>query len=160
VAIPAQLVSPRFAGQPLGDLSTPPGARARWFYAAGDTDPAVLGKDTATESVITAGELTTLLLPMALPETNTINVPVLQAVGSQDAIFYCGLSPCSDVAQLRSAEAQHFSAAPSYDTYVLPGSGHDLNLAVNHCPFFRAVSDWVNSRVVAAPANQPRAAGR
>jgi hypothetical protein len=46
---------------------------------------------------------------------------------------------------LLAAEAASFGASPSYTAYVLPGSGHDLNLAVNHDQFFAALSGWVTA---------------
>jgi pimeloyl-ACP methyl ester carboxylesterase len=146
VLVPASLASPRLAGQPLGDLSTPPGARATWFYSPGDSSPRVIAQDQATESVITAGELATFPVPMVLPETGAITVPVLQAVGQHDAVFWCGLlSACGSSAQLRAAEAPFFARAPSYTAYVLPGSGHDLNLSRNHDLFFARLSSWVSA---------------
>lgn len=107
----------------------------------------MIAEDQATESVWSAGELATFVTPLALPETNTINVPVLQAVGSNDVLFYCGLTACADTAKLHSAEASYFSASPSYTSYVLPGSGHDLNLAINHTQFFSEASQWVSAHV-------------
>jgi hypothetical protein len=82
--VTAQIASPKFANQPAGDLSTPPGARAKWFYAPADSDPAVIAEDDATESVLTPGELASFPLPVELPETNQINVPVLLAQGQDD----------------------------------------------------------------------------
>jgi pimeloyl-ACP methyl ester carboxylesterase len=147
VLVPAGLATPRLASQPPGDLSTPPGARARWFYAPGDTDPTVVAKDNATESVITAGELATFPIPMILLETSSITVPVLLAVGQKDAVFYCGLSPCASSAQLRGAEAPFYRESPSCTAYVLAGSGHDLDLAVNHDQFFSVLTRWVRTHV-------------
>jgi hypothetical protein len=145
VLVPAALASPRLASQPLGDLSTPPGARATWFYNPSDASPAVIARDQATESVITAGELATFPVPMVLPETSEIRVPVLQAVGQDDAVFWCGLlSTCTSAAALRTAEAPFFGGSPSYSTYVLPKSGHDLNLAANHDLFYRTLTRWVH----------------
>jgi hypothetical protein len=153
VLVPAALASPRLASQPLGDLSTPPGARATWFYNTSDASPAVIAKDQATESVITAGELATFPIPMVLPETSDIGVPVLQAVGQDDAVFWCGLlSSCTSSAALRTAEAPFFGGSPSYTAYVLPRSGHDLDLAANHQQFYDVLSHWVSAH--ASPAKE------
>jgi hypothetical protein len=46
---------------------------------------------------------------------------------------------------LQAAEAPFFGGSPSYTGYVLPGSGHDLNLAVNHAQFFATLSGWVTA---------------
>jgi Alpha/beta hydrolase family len=141
---PAQL-DPRLIAQPTGDLTTTPGARARWFYAPGSS-PRVIAEDEATKTVITAGELATFPVPMALPESEQITVPVLQAVGASDAVFWCGLlTPCATAAQLRKAEAPFFANAPSYTAYVLPRSGHDLNLAVSHDQLFAVLTAWVRT---------------
>jgi alpha-beta hydrolase superfamily lysophospholipase len=142
---PAQL-DPQLVTQPAGDLTTPPGTRAAWFYAPADASPAVIAADEATKTVITAGELATFPVPMVLPATGAITVPVLQAAGQDDAVFWCSLlSSCADSAQLQAAEAASFGASPSYTGYVLPGSGHDLNLAVNHDQFFATLSGWVSA---------------
>jgi pimeloyl-ACP methyl ester carboxylesterase len=147
VVIPAQLASPKFARQPLGDLSTPPGGRARWFYDTSDANPAVIAEDDATESVITAGEMASLAPPLVLPETNLINVPVLLAQGQNDIIFACVLTTCHNAALLRSTEGPRFTAAPSLDTFVLPGAGHDINLSRNRTQFFHVATAWVTSHV-------------
>jgi pimeloyl-ACP methyl ester carboxylesterase len=141
--VPAQDASPRFASQPAGDMTTLPGPRATWFYAAGDSDPAVIADDQATESVVTAGELNTFADGLAPSVTDAIDVPVLQAVGSRDALFWCGSGACSSAAQLSSSEKQFFAAAPSYTAFVLDGSGHDINLARNRGQFFHAATWWV-----------------
>lgn len=147
VVVPAAQASPALADHPLGDLSTPPGARLKYFYATGDYDPAVLAKDEATKDVLTAGELISFPLPIAGPQTALIRVPVLLANGSKDAIFYCGLTPCATEASVRATEASHFPLATSFDAYVLPGSGHDLTLAANRESFFATAQHWISQHV-------------
>jgi pimeloyl-ACP methyl ester carboxylesterase len=141
--VPAQQASPRFAGQPAGDMTTLPGPRATWFYAPRDSDPSVIATDQDTESVVTIGELNTFADGLAPSVTGAISVPVLQAVGSRDALFWCGTSACSTSALLSSSEAPFFAAASSYTAFVLRGSGHDLGLARNDHRFFRAATRWV-----------------
>jgi hypothetical protein len=48
---------------------------------------------------------------------------------------------------LHAAEAQYFAPAAKLHTFVLPGSGHSVNLAPNTAAYQRAVVDWVNTTV-------------
>ncbi|MEV0105098.1 hypothetical protein AB0H42_02000 [Nocardia sp. NPDC050799] len=52
---------------------------------------------------------------------------------------------CADTATLQAAEAPHFSPAARLRTFVLPGSGHSVNLARNTAARQAAVRDWMES---------------
>jgi pimeloyl-ACP methyl ester carboxylesterase len=150
VFLPASLSggsSPNVQGQPLDELSTPVGAREKFFYDPSTTDPTIVAADEATKDIITAGELVNFPVPVYGPRTQLIDAPVLVANGSRDQVFYCGLGTCTDERTLRSAEEPYFPAAPSFDAFVLPGSGHDINLATNADGYYAAVASWVDSRV-------------
>ncbi|WP_174550135.1 hypothetical protein [Nocardia arthritidis] len=46
---------------------------------------------------------------------------------------------------MRATEALFFGPAARLRTYVLPGSGHSVNLARNTAEYRAAVIDWVRS---------------
>jgi hypothetical protein len=50
-----------------------------------------------------------------------------------------------DAETLRATEAPFFGPAARLRTYVLPGSGHSVNLARNTAEYRAAVIDWVRS---------------
>jgi pimeloyl-ACP methyl ester carboxylesterase len=80
-----------------------------------------------------------VLLPLSI----STNVPVLLADGQYDP-YFCGAGDdCSTVASLAAGEAPYFSPAASLQTYVLPGSGHALNLAPDTELYQQAVLSWL-----------------
>jgi pimeloyl-ACP methyl ester carboxylesterase len=132
---------PKFANSGLDSayLTTVPGTRASLFYNTADSDPNVIAADEASKDVFSATELSTGLL-LASPASTLsagINVPVLVILGSQDALF-CGPQvgggnfDCSSGSAITRQEAPHYSAHAQLRACAVPGSGHDLNLALNH----------------------------
>jgi len=142
---PAPL-DPKFAGSGLdpGYLTTEPGTRKQDFDAPDNPDPGVVSTDEATKDVFSATEAPDALAAILLPYTTSINVPVLLADGQDDPIM-CGLGAddCSTAASLAADEAPYFSPAAELQTYVLPGSGHDINLAPNTQLYQQAVLSWL-----------------
>ncbi|MFF3574032.1 alpha/beta hydrolase [Nocardia jiangxiensis] len=144
------LDDPATAGQvPAGDLGylSVPGARRAAFYAPADSDPWVVAADEATRTAGTVGILATI--PVFIPATFDIAVPVLIANGSADNVFCAqggggSLTDCSSAAALYGSERPFFPRA-KLDTYVLPGSGHSMNLALNGAEFFDRADHWVHS---------------
>lgn len=135
---------PQFAGKGYdpGYLTTRPGTRAGDFYGAGDYDPAVLATDEATKEVFSLTEYPDGLVSTLPPATNLIDVPVLVVNGSEDRLC---LNACASTATLAAAEAPYFGAAARLRTFVLPGSGHSVNLALNTTAYQAAVRDWMAS---------------
>ncbi|RDI65573.1 alpha/beta hydrolase [Nocardia pseudobrasiliensis] len=144
------ILDPRFIGRGYdpGYLTTRPGTRAADFYGPGDFDPQVLATDEATKEVFSLTEYPDGLASTLPPVSNLIDVPVMVVDGSMDKLS-CGpdFSICHDTAALQAAEAPYFSPAAHLRTYVLPGSGHSVNLALNTEDYQAAVLDWVNSTV-------------
>ncbi len=138
---------PNFAGKGYdpGYLTTQPGTRAADFFGTG-FDPQVVATDEATKDVFSLSEYPDGLSSTLPAVSNSINVPVMLVDGSLDKMS-CGVdfSICRDAATLRSAEAPYFSPAAHLRTYVLPGSGHSVNLAPNTRDYQAAVLDWANS---------------
>lgn len=129
-----------------GYLTTRPGTRAASFFAPETADPEVLAVDEATKEVFSPAEYPDGLTSTLPPMTNFINVPVMVVNGSRDRLS-CGpeYAVCADAEILRATEAPFFGPAARLRTYVLPGSGHSVNLARNTAEYRAAVIDWVRS---------------
>lgn len=153
-AYPAAL-DPRFAsaGYDIGYLTTRPGSRAALFYAAGTTDANVVAQDEATKDVVAPTEVVDGIPLAVTPGLDTlgIRVPVLIADGSKDQLF-CGIlaNTCANAATLQADEKPYYSPAACLHTFVLPGSGHDLNLATNTAEYQQAVVNWADTYVPAS----------
>jgi pimeloyl-ACP methyl ester carboxylesterase len=138
--------SPYIKNQPAGELTTEPGARQKYFYSEGDYDPAILKLDEDTKDVSTVGEFTSVVELITGP-SNLITAPVFMASAEHDATFNCGLDQCHDATTLKNVESLRFTGTPSFETFVLPGSGHSMNLASNAHVFFDAASSWIDRHI-------------
>lgn len=134
---------------PAGDVSylSVPGVRASAFHAPGDSDPRVVAADEASRVAGTVGILATI--PVFIPATFDISTPVLVANGGADKVFCAqggggSLTDCSDAEALHRSERPFFPKA-DLTTYVLPGAGHSMNLALNSAEFFQRATQWVDS---------------
>lgn len=134
---------------PPGDISylSVPGARERAFHAPDDSDPQVVAADEATRVAGTIGILATI--PVFIPTTFGISVPVLIANGTADKVFCAqggggSLSDCSSAEALYGSERPFFPQA-ELTTYVLPGAGHSMNLALNGGEFFARATSWARA---------------
>jgi pimeloyl-ACP methyl ester carboxylesterase len=133
------VLDPKFVNSGLdrGYLTTIPGTRAVLYFSSPDVDPAVLAADEAKKDVVAAADLTTGLPVVTSSATLAINVPVLDIVGSND-FTTCGLSSqgvifdCSSGTKVATQDAPFYSPAARLHACVIPGSGHSVNLAVNH----------------------------
>ena len=130
---------PMFANSGLdpGYLTTVPGTRGYLFYNLRDAGSAVITADEASKGVISGTEFGTGLPVQTSPITNQITVPVLIVDGSKDQID-CGPQvgggtyDCSSGAAIAQQEAPYYAAAAQLRACVVPNSGHDINLALNH----------------------------
>jgi hypothetical protein len=129
---------PMFAGSGLdaGYLTTVPGTRTELFYSPPDVDPAVIASDEARKDVVPATELATCLPVVTSRATLAIRVPVLDILGSND-FTTCGPNQggtfnCSSGAAVAAHEAPYYSPQAQIHACVVPGSGHDISLALNH----------------------------
>ena len=69
-------------------------------------------------------------------------MPVLLVVG-QDDLLNCGPAlSCASASAVLSREAPDYGPAAEVRAYVLPGAGHDVNLAPNAPRWFRAAIRW------------------
>ncbi|WP_285746966.1 alpha/beta fold hydrolase [Lentzea sp. NBRC 105346] len=129
-------------------FTTRPGARRGLFYSA-NADEAVIAADEATKDEVSVpGMGTVAVFGIVLPTTYGIDVPVFQAVGSQDVLF-CGLlalRDCSSAASLRAGEAPYYRPEAQLETYVLPGAGHSLGLHRNAAEYYDATRNWLRAK--------------
>jgi len=130
---------PKFAASGLdpGYLTTVPGTRAELFYSEPDFDPAVLKADEVRKDVVPGAELASGLPVVTSTATLAIQVPVLTILGSND-FTTCGANPqggrfdCSSATAVVTQESPFYSPEARIHACIVPGSGHDLSLAVNH----------------------------
>lgn len=141
----------KFAGEGYdpGYLTTKPGHRYRAFHRPGETDPRVVATDEATKDVFTATEGADAIgLGAVSPYSARIRAPVMLVMGQLDPYLCPPVdNPCSDAESLRRAEAPSYPSASSFDTFVVDGYGHSLNLAPNAPAYHRAVLDWADAHV-------------
>ena len=130
---------PKFANSGLdsGYLTTKPGVRSTLFYRAPDYDPAIIARDEARKDLVPAAYLSTGITLVTSNATQAIQVPVLTLLGGND-FTTCGLNPqggnfdCSSGTAVATQEAPLYSSQARIHGCIIPGSGHDVNLAVNH----------------------------
>jgi hypothetical protein len=145
---PADL-DPQFAGQGLdpGYLTTQPGTRRHIFYDPGAADPSVVANDEGNKDLMTGTEV--LGFPSALASPLDIRVPVLLVLGGSDPLF-CGLTAtdCSSAAALVAQERPYLGPhVPSVTGYLLPGSGHAVDLMLNAGLAFTVQLQWAGTTV-------------
>jgi hypothetical protein len=107
------------------------------FFNIADSDPAVIASDEARKDVLPGPELGTALPIVTMNDTLAIKVPVLDILGGED-FTTCGASTtgsafnCSSGAAVVAQERPFYSPEAHLHACVVPGSGHDLSLALNH----------------------------
>jgi pimeloyl-ACP methyl ester carboxylesterase len=125
------------SGLDSGYLTTLPNSRAALFHSSPDVDPALIAVDETRKDVVSSTELDTGIPLVFSMDTLAIKVPVLTVLGGNDATT-CGPSSqggnfdCSSGAIVATQEAPFYSPEARIHACVVPASGHDLSLAVNH----------------------------
>jgi pimeloyl-ACP methyl ester carboxylesterase len=139
---------PRFAGRdiPDGYVTTPPGARGEWMVLD-NTDPEVLGWDEANKDLSSPFELFPtgfFANPTAPPPrySEQITAPVLLVVGERDVLF-CMPPDCTDEL---AAERSLWPAATSYQTVLVPNTGHQINLHRSAPEAFSEILGWLETQ--------------
>ncbi|HEX8869176.1 MAG TPA: alpha/beta fold hydrolase [Lentzea sp.] len=130
-------------------FTTRPGARSGLFYDMDDAEQLVVNADEATKDQVSVpGMGTVAVFGIVLPTTYGIDVPVFNAVGTDDVLF-CGvlaLRDCSNAQNLRAQEALYYRPEAQLQTYVLPGAGHSLALHRNAADYREATRAWLSSK--------------
>ena len=142
---------PKFAGSGLdsGWLTTVPGTRGTLYYSVGDADPAVIARDEASKGLVSGTELNTGVPLVPTTGTLAIHVPVLDILGSND-LTTCGVNPqghvfdCSSGAAVAAQESPFYSPQAHIHGCVIPGSGHDISLALNNWLQVADAVSWSN----------------
>jgi pimeloyl-ACP methyl ester carboxylesterase len=139
---------------PAGYLTTRPGTRGADFYNTAYASAAVIAEDESLKQTVTSGELATVVVPVPHAATRRIHVPVLLVVGQDDALncnrAIAGLS-CADSAAVLARESANYSPQACLQAYVLPRSGHSMNLHPDAPDWFAAANRWLGTYVTAAP---------
>jgi pimeloyl-ACP methyl ester carboxylesterase len=138
---PAWLQGGRFAGLDPGYLTTIPGQRGDFYYRPA-VDPEVVAVDEATKDVQAATDLGTIGLPLL--STVNFRKPVLNVMGDNDLVF-CQLIPCSSPLSPWNAERLLYPQVSSYDSLVVPETGHNINLHPNAHLFFDKAVEWTRT---------------
>jgi pimeloyl-ACP methyl ester carboxylesterase len=130
-----------------GYLTTRPGKRFDLFYAATTTDPAVVAFDEATKQTVTSTEYGSIFATgpgSPAFDSGLITAPVLLVNGQND-LFFCQNSPvdCSTSSSLQRAEQQYYGASPSMTSFVVPATGHDINLEVTAPLWYGFALQWL-----------------
>lgn len=139
------------SAEPAGYLTTRPNTRADLFYSPPDASRITVALDELTKSTMTTGEQASIASAADPAISQAISAPVLVAVGENDQLF-CGgpLSfPCTTSAAVLEHEQPFYSPAAALEAYVLPGSGHVINLHENSSTWFAAVRGWIDRHVSA-----------
>jgi pimeloyl-ACP methyl ester carboxylesterase len=139
---------PKFQNSPNADtyLTTVPGKRGELFYNLIVADPNVIAVDETQKDVISLGffpEMERILSPESL----AINIPVMVIVGAEDGVFCGGLVDCHNSTAVAANETLFYSPSAHLETYVVPDSGHDLNLHPNAPYTYGLMKDWSNRYV-------------
>ncbi|MEU5545110.1 alpha/beta fold hydrolase [Streptomyces sioyaensis] len=133
---------------PKNYLTTQPGTRSDLFYSKADAAPETQKADEFTKSTETSAEGHDIAVVQSSPKiTRGVNVPVLLAVGEGDELLCGGKLKCDSATHVQDFEKGYYSDAAKLTTFVLPHSGHAINLHRNSELWFRAASDWVSRNV-------------
>jgi len=119
---------PRFKDLPPGYFTTKPNTRGQIFYYLPNADPQVIGTDEQTKETITDNEFTTFFSIANSPLSRYIQVPVLDVVGQNDALFCLGTFSCTNSDAVKQYESIYYAPQAQLQLLVIPHSGHDLNL--------------------------------
>jgi hypothetical protein len=76
-------------------------------------------------------------------ESNGVVAPVLDVIGEFDR-WFCAGQPCSSPTSTTSRERNWFQATPCFEQYVVPDTGHDLNLHFNSPKWFAVAIEWTD----------------
>jgi len=151
LALPAQLVKPRFANLPLGYLaqSFEPG-RVYGLYTVGGVggfDPKVAQADFDNEGTVALGELATLFY--GVTPANEFKGSVFVVTGQQDAIVcnnLLGGADCLSPTNKLAEAAANFPAAKDYSYIVPKKTGHSANLHFSSPDSFQKIHKYLESQ--------------
>ena len=143
---PAATVDPeRFGSLPAGYLTTRDDVHRAPFYHAPGADPAAIDYDESTKQTTTMTELGTI--GRALTGSAAVTAPVLAVFGDHDP-YTCGVgTTCADPLSLVDAERRFYPRARSFETAVIPNTGHSLTLHSSARQSAAAIAEWIDRTV-------------
>ena len=110
---------PRFKDLPPGYFTTKPNTRGQIFYDLPNADPQVIATDEQTKETITDNEFTTFFSISNSPLSRYIQVPVLEVVGQDDALFCLGTFSCTNRDTVQRYESTYTGWYPQALTWIL-----------------------------------------
>lgn len=121
------------------------------FFAPEQFDPSILQLAFATGQPVTVGELLTIGGETGTP--NTFGGPVLIVTGGRD-IPFCG-GDClatgdPELASIPAASEVNFPNAKNFQAFIVPNSGHGLNLEYSHPLTYGTILDYLVNNGLAA----------
>lgn len=145
---------PLFADSGLDDgyLTTKPGTRSAFFYAAATADAHVVALDEATKGTVTTAEAASgapiFMQPPDQALSQQVTVPVLIVDGQDDGIYCQGVTVFTcDPASVLAYESQFYPSAARLRVAIIPGTGHALALSTT-APLTDAIMlIWARSTV-------------
>jgi pimeloyl-ACP methyl ester carboxylesterase len=132
---------------PAGYLTTLPGTRQQIFLDPAHVDPVLVGGDENRKTTTSLAERTTVSAARDPKITRGIDVPVLLIVGQHDLLACsdtAGLS-CADSNAIMARENGNFSERACLAAYVVPDTGHAINLHHNAHDAYDHADDWVDA---------------
>ena len=88
----------------------------------------MIATDEQTKETITDDEFTTFFSIANSPLSRNIQVPVLEVVGQDDALFCLGTFSCTNRDTVQRYESTYYAPQAQLQLLVIPQAGHDLNL--------------------------------
>jgi pimeloyl-ACP methyl ester carboxylesterase len=141
---PAKEEGGRFAELDEGYLTSRPGQR-HTFYRPQGADAKVIERDEATKETFTVGDAHSF--PPVMEESRGITDPVLNVMGQYDT-WFCAGQPCSEPTGTPSRERHWFPETACFEQYVIPDTGHAVNLHFNSRLWFERAIEWTDRVVV------------
>ncbi|PTB46118.1 hypothetical protein M441DRAFT_63418 [Trichoderma asperellum CBS 433.97] len=118
------------------------------FFAPGDFDPKMLANAFNIGQAATPGEL--LTIASGAGDTNSFKGHLLIITGERDLPF-CG-GNCTDTTSIQGAfpdllapSKAFFPSAATFNTSIVPGAGHGLNLGYSHKTTYASMFDFLSS---------------
>lgn len=114
------------------------------FFSPGQFDPAALDLAFRTGQPVTVGEL--LTIGSAAAGVSQFSGPVLVITGARDVPFCggnCLATGDPSVASIPAGVQKYLPAASPYETFIVPGAGHGLNLEYSHETTYQHVGQFL-----------------
>ena len=144
-------VDPKFSGKvPPGYLTTVPGNRATTFISPGGYDSGITDLEESLKDTVSPTELSGITKDSYDHSiTRNIDVPVFWSLGQYDLIWCPTTKDCTNDPQ-PAAERTFYNSGVPYTQYIVPGSGHSINVTTAAPLFYQATFAWLKKIGLAA----------